>query len=557
MYKLIFALILLIWASMGDAAYTISNHDISVYQQLWALHKAGKYTQAQQTQKQLKDKTLLGYVLFDRYFSKSYPTQKKEIQSWMEKYADLPIAIDMYALGQQKKVKNLKKPTGLFGAKTGACTHPQRTEPIDLIKKTNFTYLSGQKKKQAIKIMNRIVKHLQNGHTLSAKNLLNQKSTISLFSQTDIDKVRTALAFNYFLDGENKLALDTISKALKKSESDIPLALWIKGLILWKAQDFQQSADTFSKLAHTNIQSAVKARAGFWAARAYLHAGIFHEVVPHLQIAATQPRNFYGLLAMHALGQNIEQVWDTPVQPQDEMTDELSHPALNRFYALTQIDKKEWAEQELSKLYVEADDEIKGVLTLIAEQNGFTDSLQGLTGTLQGESTRYPMPNWCPMNNWQIDKALVFAFVRQESCFNHRAESKVGALGLMHLMPKTAQGLANSLSCPSVKQRLKEPAYNLALGQTYLKQLLKTSYIQNNILWTSVAYNAGPGNLLKWEKKMQYNNDPLLFLESIPSKETRSFSERILMNYWVYRSLTGQSLTSLEQMVKGNWPLYE
>ena len=71
----------------------------------------------------------------------------------MKKYSDLPIATDMYALGVQKKVKNLHQPTSLFGKKTGACTHPMRTEPIDLISNLTFPYLTGSSKRNASKIM--------------------------------------------------------------------------------------------------------------------------------------------------------------------------------------------------------------------------------------------------------------------------------------------------------------------------------------------------------------------------------------------------------------------
>ena len=82
-------------------------------------------------------------------------------------------------------------------------------------------------------------------------------------------------------------------------------------------------------------------------------------------------------------------------------------------------------------------------------------------------------------------------------------------------------------------------------------------YVQNNLIKTAVAYNAGPGNLLKWEKKMNYQDDPLLFIETIPSKETRTFVERILVNYWVYLNLTGMSMPSLDEIVSGRFPMYQ
>ena len=56
---------------------------------------------------------------------------------------------------------------------------------------------------------------------------------------------------------------------------------------------------------------------------------------------------------------------------------------------------------------------------------------------------------------------------------------------------------------------------------------------------------------------MHYQNDPLLFLEVLPSKETRGFIERILINYWVYQNLTNSSLGSLDSLVQGDWPMYK
>ena len=81
--------------------------------------------------------------------------------------------------------------------------------------------------------------------------------------------------------------------------------------------------------------------------------------------------------------------------------------------------------------------------------------------------------------------------------------------------------------------------------------------MQNNLIKTAVAYNAGPGNLVKWETKMDYQNDPLMFLETLPSKETRSFIERSLVNYWVYRDLMNEPLDSLDAVVSGQWPIYQ
>ena len=61
-----------------------------------------------------------------------------------------------------------------------------------------------------------------------------------------------------------------------------------------------------------------------------------------------------------------------------------------------------------------------------------------------------------------------------------------------------------------------------------------------------IAYNAGPGNLVRWKAGLKDVDDPLLFIESIPSPETRAFVERVMVNYWIYRIRMGQETPSLD-----------
>ncbi len=72
----------------------------------------------------------------------------------------------------------------------------------------------------------------------------------------------------------------------------------------------------------------------------------------------------------------------------------------------------------------------------------------------------------------------------------------------------------------------------------------------------TTAYNGGPGNLSKWQRQMDYPGDPLMFIESLPSRETRLFIERVLANLWIYRARLGQPAPSLDGIASGDWPLY-
>ena len=80
--------------------------------------------------------------------------------------------------------------------------------------------------------------------------------------------------------------------------------------------------------------------------------------------------------------------------------------------------------------------------------------------------------------------------------------------------------------------------------------------INSNLIYLAAAYNGGPGNLKKWLENTNYLDDPLLFMESIPSRETRWFIEKVLSKYWIYKSQLGEKPNSLEMLANGKNPIY-
>lgn len=559
-FFVILTVCLVIGATSVRADYRVlSDADVKIYRDIFTAQDKGHFKTATSLEKKLKNKSLIGYVLYDRYFSKSYKTKKQEIVSWLKKHGSLAVADDVYALGQQKNANVRKlKPKGIFGSRTGACTFIMREDPIDLIRNVPFNGLGKTRRAEAKKIMHQIARYLSRGKTYNAKKLVEGKRTDNLFNRFEHNSARTALAFSYFLDNENELSLSYAEHAANSSGGDIPLASWTAGLASWRLGNYEKAAYYFEQAAgYRKTYQLLRASSAFWAARAHLRLGHYEKVGDYLELASEYPRTFYGFMAMRLLGQDLTHIWDIPSTPQDDVSGEFSHPALERFYALKQIGQDEWAKRELSKLYLEADKEAKSVLLMISAQQGFDNELLGISGEVIGhDDIRYPAPQWVPIDGWKADKALVFSFVKQESCFNARAESSVGALGLMQIMPDTGRELAQKMDYPWSLRRLKEPEYNLSLGQNYLLNLMDNGEVNYNLIFLAVAYNAGPGNLAKWKRRMNYDNDPLLFIESIPSKETRSFVERILVNYWVYRSLMGQSMQSLDDVAGGLWPIY-
>lgn len=561
MWRFLIFCILCLWPTLGYTAIqeVLSSKDVQNYQKIFELYRKGDYQKADRLFQQTDNKILEGYVLYGKYFSPYYKTKKQEITNWFKRYSDLPVASDMYALGKQKKASLPKsRPKEIFGGKSKTCSYVPREDPIDLLPKRTFSYWGQANRIKAQKQMRQIMRYLQRGKTLNAKQLIQSKEVQSLFRKSDLAAARTALAFSYFLDGEDKQALEQAQRAIDLAGDEFPQASWTAGLVSWRLGNTSDAATYFiSVVNNKKTLPLMRAGSAFWAARSLLKSGQFEKVGDYLEVASQHPRTFYGIIALRLLGQDLGHAWDIPEQPQEDDVDiSLSHPALTRFYALRQVGKNDWARRELTKLYLEADRETQGVLLMISEENGFSDDLMGVVGSLDGDDERFPAPNWCPIDGWKLDRSLVYAFVRQESCFNRRAKSSVGALGLMQIMPQTGRELCRILGYPWSVRKMQEPEFNLSLGQNYLLRLMALPEINNNLIFTAVAYNAGPGNLSKWKKKMNFQEDPLLFIESIPSKETRSFVERIMVNYWIYRSLMGESLSTLDDVASGQFPIH-
>lgn len=126
------------------------------------------------------------------------------------------------------------------------------------------------------------------------------------------------------------------------------------------------------------------------------------------------------------------------------------------------------------------------------------------------------------------------AIARQESAFMPDAKSRSGAMGLMQLMPTTAQLVARKLGVSYKDTRsLTEPDLNIRLGTNYLAEMLRR--FDNNRILASAAYNAGPGRVEQWLGKSAPNSMPFdVWIEIIPFVETRGYVQNVLMFSSIY-----------------------
>lgn len=332
---------------------------------------------------------------------------------------------------------------------------------------------------------------------------------------------------------------------------------WQAGLAAWRRANLSGAASAFELAASArNGNDWDIAAAAYWAARAHLKNREPAKVSIWLRQAAQYPRTFYGQLARRALGLDSDFNWAAkPMSDASARALALSGKG-QRALALLEIGELSLAEQEMQSLLRSAGPDLAAGLHAMAQLYQLPSISLGLgvlaerQGSIHADSDLYPVPHWQPAGGFTLDRALLFALVRQESAFNVSAENPSGAAGLMQLMPATARAVGGR------RQDLHDPLLNLALGQKYLQRLLADPAVDNNLFMMAIAYNAGPGTLAKW-RAANATSDPLLFVESLPKNETRNFVERVMANIWIYQERFGQPTPSLDHVAAGGWPIYQ
>jgi len=156
------------------------------------------------------------------------------------------------------------------------------------------------------------------------------------------------------------------------------------------------------------------------------------------------------------------------------------------------------------------------------------------------------------------ESSLILSIIRQESEFDTSANSRVGAQGLMQLMPYTAKTVSRQAKMSYSKSKLtKNPEYNINLGSFYIAGLILE--YDGSYPFAIAAYNAGPKRVRYWKK---INKNPqkneinyVDWIELIKFKETRNYVQRVLENYNVYRYILSQKPIYLNNFFKDK-PLY-
>ncbi len=321
---------------------------------------------------------------------------------------------------------------------------------------------------------------------------------------------------------------------------------WLGGMTaLEKLNQPNDAIRMFELYGRAAKSPQTRAKGLYWAGRAAERAGKREIAASYFTEAAEFYDQFYGQLALEKLGRK-------PILPLDRnFTIEVSGAERNAFERSEVVKATAWlgrsGQHQDQTLFVRAlaSNAATGAEHVLGAELARKINRPDL-GLLIGKSARedglpgYLTPSYPVLSvpdehrgNW----TMIHAIARQESQFDTQAMSRVGARGLMQLMPGTARETAPRAGVSySLSDLTGNPHYNMKLGSTYFGGLMQ-QYGGSYILAVA-AYNAGPGNVNKW---IRAHGDPRLpgvdkiaWIEKIPFTETRNYVQRVLENAVVY-----------------------
>ena len=533
----------------------LSPSDVDVYTQIFDLQENGRWQSADALIAEIDNEILMGYVTYQRLMHPTaYRAKFRELKRWMAYYADHPNANKIYKLAVKRRPRgesNPARPTGRKWRTAGPDpVHPALEADYRRTNRARVRQIEGRARYLSSR-----------NRALDALKELDRHVARKTITTRQYDRMRSYVAASLYHQGYIDRAKRISTQSLRSGET-APLSYWVAGLIAFREGDTAKAYANFSEMAKNTYQDdALRSAAGFWAARTALASGEADSIASNLEIAAQYPFTFYGQLALAQLGRQYDYSWDAPIVTSDGLTAiKAQAPGIERAIALAQVGREIDADLELrwanGKISDERDYDLLAVAHALELPAAQIDIALSGNGKYL-ESGLYPVPDYAPENGFQVDRALLFALIRQESKFKVEATSRVGARGLMQLMPRTASYIAKdrSLRYASGRERLYDPGYNLRLGQTYVDYLMGSA-AKGDLFHLAVAYNGGPGNLRRWKRKLTID-DPLLFIESIPSRENRQFIEHVLTNFWIYRDRLGQPAPTRAKVAAGDLPLYE
>lgn len=340
-------------------------------------------------------------------------------------------------------------------------------------------------------------------------------------------------------------ALEWYSRA--SGMSDLQLA--------WKARAALRAKRWPEVLEAVNAMTAKEAEDPawrYWKARALKVLGREAEAQAILKPLSAE-FSFYGQLALEDLGGALQSPAAASKLSDAEIAAVAARPGIQRALALFRLDLRlEGVREWLWAIRGMTDRQLLAAAE-VARRNAVWDRAINTADRTVFEhdfGLRYLAPYReqlrAAAKQVDLDEAWVNGLIRQESRFLAQAKSRVGASGLMQLMPATAKWVAGKLGLRDWHwSQVTDVETNLSLGTYYLRHVLDT--LDGSPVLASAAYNAGPGRARAWRADQPM--EAAIYAETIPFNETRDYVKRVMANSTYYANNFSQQLQSLKARI--------
>jgi soluble lytic murein transglycosylase len=297
-------------------------------------------------------------------------------------------------------------------------------------------------------------------------------------------------------------------------------------------------------LARLPMDAKEKDEWRYWQADLLLERGREDEAKEILR-SLMQQRGFYPMIAAQRLGEDYPLRVDkaVAVNPALVQGPEMARVRELMYWNMDNTARSEWANLITSR----SKPEQEGLARYAFDQNWWDLSVQAtIAGKLWDHlEERFPLAYKETFARYvsgkDISQSYAMAIARQESAWNPKVRSPVGASGLMQVMPATAAHTAQKFGIVGYSSpgQLLDPDTNINIGTTYLESVYQQ--FENNRIFSSAAYNAGPGRVRTWLGNSAGRIDAVAFVESIPFSETRGYVKNVLAYDAYYKYFMGKS----------------
>ena len=398
-----------------------------------------------------------------------------------------------------------------------------------------------------------------------ALTLMNQSASDSLMKNQYLAKERLSVGRDKISDKEYKVAYDILKDHRLNEGADYAEIEWHLG---WIALSFTNQTDAalshFLKMNAAVTYPISKARAAYWIGRTYKKLGQASQANSWFRTGSQYGTTFYGQLSHIELNErrfSINNNFKFDENKYEEF--KKNNPQAKSVVVLKELNRTKYTKDILRHL---GDPEQNRTFEEISMAGVLAQEIERLDFAIQiAKNASYKNLNFLEISYPRIevpkqvksqkilDSSVILALIRQESEFDTSANSKVGAKGLMQIMPATARLLSKVTNTDFSREKLtKDKDYNLALGSYYISDL-DDSFGSHYLAFA--AYNAGPHRVEKWIKTYgdprRKQIDAIDFIELIPFHETRNYVQRVSENINVYEYLSdpGNATNKIEKIL--------